>query len=231
MKKILLMLLVSSLLICVSATTSEVYIPSETIGDFGYLSLYPTNDLTKMKEYIEICDEHKLVASAHAEQAREMKITNETEYIKYCSDEWWNAHNTKILYQNKVIKFETYYNSSLVWYTMKDFGWSDDICAGILGNMMRECGGDSLNINPYTQNSHYGLCQWSRRYHPDAWGKDITGQLQYLQSTLDLDIFKNCNSPEEVAEVFCWKYERPAPDDPVHKRRNNARIAYNYFTN
>ena len=116
-----------------------------------------------------------------------------------------------------------------VWSIMKSYGWSDEICAGIIGNMMRECGGDTLQLNPYTQNSHYGLCQWSRTYHYGAWGKDVAGQLEYLKSSLNIAIFDGCTTPEEVAGVFCDKYERPGSRDPRYKRLANARAAYEYF--
>lgn len=116
-----------------------------------------------------------------------------------------------------------------VWNIMKSYGWSDVICAGIMGNMMRECGGDTLQLNPYAQNSHYGLCQWSRTYHYGAWGKDVAGQLEYLKGSLNIAIFDGCTTPEEVAGVFCDKYERPGSRDPRYKRLANARAAYEYF--
>lgn len=116
-----------------------------------------------------------------------------------------------------------------VWNIMKSYGWSDVICAGIMGNMMRECGGDTLQLNPYAQNSHYGLCQWSRTYHYGAWGKDVAGQLEYLKGSLNIAIFDGCTTPEEVAGIFCDKYERPGSRDPRYKRLANARAAYEYF--
>ena len=116
-----------------------------------------------------------------------------------------------------------------VWNIMKSYGWSDEICAGIMGNMMRECGGDTLQLNPYAQNSHYGLCQWSRTYHYGAWGKDVAGQLEYLKGSLNIAIFDGCTTPEEIAGVFCDKYERPGSRDPRYKRLANARAAYEYF--
>ena len=125
----------------------------------------------------------------------------------------------------------TYPAATQVWNIMKSYGWSDIICAGIMGNMMRECGGDTLNLNPYAGSSHYGLCQWSKTYHGGAWGKDIPGQLEYLRNTLDINIFNGCGSPEAAAEIFCWNYERPAKSDPVHKRIANARVAYNCYVN
>ena len=118
-----------------------------------------------------------------------------------------------------------------VWCIMKSYGWSDEICAGIMGNMMRECGGDTLNLNPYAQNSgHFGLCQWSRVYHYGAWNQDVAGQLEYLKSTLNIAIFDGCTTPEEVATIFHDRYERSGDSYRVkQKRLANSRTAYNYF--
>lgn len=118
-----------------------------------------------------------------------------------------------------------------VWDIMKSYGWSDEICAGIMGNMMRECGGDTLELNPYAQNSgHFGLCQWSRVYHYGAWNQDVAGQLEYLRSTLNIAIFEGCTTPEEVATIFHDKYERSGDSYRIkQKRLTNSRAAYNYF--
>ena len=118
-----------------------------------------------------------------------------------------------------------------VWCIMKSYGWSDEICAGIMGNMMRECGGDTLSLNPYAQNSgHFGLCQWSRVYHYGAWNQDVAGQLEYLKSTLNIAIFDGCTTPEEVATIFHDRYERSGDSYRVkQKRLANSRTAYNYF--
>ena len=34
-----------------------------------------------------------------------------------------------------------------VWTYLKSYGYSDSVAAGIIGNMMRECGGDTLNLD------------------------------------------------------------------------------------
>lgn len=127
---------------------------------------------------------------------------------------------------------EKYPIAKSVWDIMKSYGWNDIICAGIMGNMMRECGGDSFNLqwNIIGGKSHYGLCQWSYKYHRGAWKKDIIGQLEYLKDTLQLSIFDNCKTPEEAAYVFCKKYEKPAASDPIYKRKDNALRAYQYFS-
>lgn len=119
-----------------------------------------------------------------------------------------------------------------VWDTLKSFGWNDNICAGIIGNMMRECGGDTLelkwnNVNKF--GNHYGLCQWSKKWHSKAWYLDIQGQLEYLKKTLDISIFDKCKTPAQAARAFCIHYERPGANSPIWKRENNAKKAYDYF--
>ena len=126
-----------------------------------------------------------------------------------------------------------YPEAQLIWDTMISWGWTAETCAGIIGNMMRECGGDTLNLHPYANNgSHYGLCQWSRKWHSGAWGKDINGQLEYLKNSLNLSIFSNCTTPEEAAQVFHDRYERSGDTLKLkQKRQTNARIVYEYFMN
>lgn len=118
-----------------------------------------------------------------------------------------------------------------VWTALRSQGWSNMVCAGIMGNMMRECGGDTfyLQWDIIGSGSHYGLCQWSKTYHPNAWYLSIEEQVEYLADTLDISIFDLCEIPEEVAYVFCEVYERPGRIDPYGKRRANARKAWEYF--
>ena len=118
-----------------------------------------------------------------------------------------------------------------VWTALRSQGWSNMVCAGIMGNMMRECGGDTfyLQWDIIGSGSHYGLCQWSKAYHPNAWHLSVEEQVEYLANTLDISIFDLCETPEEVAYVFCEVYERPGRIDPYGKRRANARKAWEYF--
>lgn len=141
--------------------------------------------------------------------------------------------------ETEVVSLETvievpqgeYPAATQVWNIMKSYGWSDIVCAGIMGNMMRECGGDTLNLEwDLVYYGYYGLCQWSSTYHSGAWYLDIPGQCEFLKNSLDLSMFDGCTTPEEAAYVFCKRYERPAASDPVYKREANARRAYSYFT-
>lgn len=135
-----------------------------------------------------------------------------------------------------------------IWLIMKSYGWTDATCAGIMGNIMRECGGDSLKyINPNLYNStntHYGLIQWSKRYYPDiqptaTWTPSVEEQLTYLRYTIinqkslhhnygfTEDYLLTATSYKEVAKAFCEGYERP--NDVSTRRERNAEAAWEYF--
>lgn len=110
-------------------------------------------------------------------------------------------------------KVEEYPIARKVWDIMKSYGWNDIICAGIMGNMMRECGGDTLKLRWNAVNrsgNHYGLCQWSKRYYSEIWGGSIEEQMEYLKNSLDLGMFNKCKTPSEAAFIFSKYYERPA---------------------
>ena len=136
-----------------------------------------------------------------------------------------------------------------LWLTMKGYGWSDAACAGIMGNIMREVGGDTLEyIQPDLYGSsgyHYGICQWSKSYYPDIfptndWAPTAHEQLEFLRYTINHyngngfsygfteDYLKTATDYEEVAKVFCNGYERP--NESPARRQRNAEKAYKYFT-
>ena len=75
-----------------------------------------------------------------------------------------------------------------VWNYLKLCGWNDYVCAGVMGNLMRETGGDTLNLKPTLYDSsraYYGICQWSKRYCHEVQGKDLDYQLDYLKTTIE----------------------------------------------
>ena len=142
-----------------------------------------------------------------------------------------------------------YPKATEIWLIMKEFGWSDAACAGIMGNIMRECGGDTLKYIDETlfnkAGTHFGLCQWSAYYYPAIqptadWMPSIRDQLEFLRYTInfyngngyvygfDEDYLKYATIPEDVAKLFCDTYERPGGTS--ERREQNAKIAYNYFT-
>jgi hypothetical protein len=136
-----------------------------------------------------------------------------------------------------------------IWLIMKEFGWSDAACAGILGNIMREVGGNTLKHIDHTlyngSKTHFGLCQWAKRYYPDIWPTDdhipsVREQMEFLRMTIQEynghgfayhfseEYLFTATDPAEVAYTFCKGYERPSEEPD--KRMTLALEAYEYFT-
>lgn len=130
-----------------------------------------------------------------------------------------------------------------IWRYMKDLGWNDYVCAGIMGNLMAEVGGQTLDIR-YTLSSsgYYGMCQWSRGYS-EVWGAGLETQCDFLRDTIKYEFdtygskyqkgfnfnsFLNMTSAQEAALAFAKSYERCASGS-YRVRQNNAIKAYNYF--
>lgn len=132
-----------------------------------------------------------------------------------------------------------------VWLYMRDtLGWSESVCAGIMGNMMAECGGQTLNLNPQSRNSSsgcYGICQWHPRYYPDMQNANLETQLQFLGVSteqtfngwagrafgIDYKEFLSLTDYHQVAKYFNNVYERPGHYSS--QRGKNAEVAYKYF--
>lgn len=137
-----------------------------------------------------------------------------------------------------------------VWRYMKEeLGWNDYVCAGVMGNMMAEVGGQTLNLQPYLyghdDSSYYGLCQWSKRYYPSVIGADIEGQLDFLKNTVQKELntygylyrsgmkyeqFCSLTDAKEAALAFAKAYER-CGSGSYGVRQTNAMKALDYFTN
>lgn len=131
----------------------------------------------------------------------------------------------------------SYPTAATIWQYLRNCRYSNSVCAGILGNIMAEVGGQTLSIQPYIYGGgggYYGICQWSLQYFPDVAGRDLTGQLNYLVSTIYnsfggiYSTFLNSSSPESAALLFAQYYERCA-SYTYYQRQINARYAYNYF--
>lgn len=133
-----------------------------------------------------------------------------------------------------------------VWDAMKAKGWSDAVCAGIMGNMMAECGGSTLDLNPYCHGdsgTSYGLCQWHNgrkmnmltfngaNYNTTNNLPPIEHQIDYLEYELQgYDILNSTKSCEQIAYDFCVKFERPANKyTKAENRKQLAKIAYQEF--
>ena len=128
---------------------------------------------------------------------------------------------------------------------MKSLGWNDYVCAGIIGNLMAEVGGQTLDIR-YTLSSsgYYGMCQWSRGYGK-VWGAGLDTQCDFLRDTIKYEFdtygfkyqkgfnfnsFLNMDDAQQAALAFAKCYERCASGS-YNIRQKNALKAYDYFVN
>ena len=140
-----------------------------------------------------------------------------------------------------------YKHATRVWDYLKNKGYSDAVCAGIMGNFMTETGGHTLNIDPYDYSSngrYYGIAQWSSKYYPEVHGKDLDYQLNFLSKTIkkefntygylykkgfDYNDFLNLDSPRDAALAFAKVYER-CGSGSYSKRQRGAEKSLSYFT-
>lgn len=213
----------------------------------------------------------KYHSSNMASSARELGWTDEDDLIKRLQDKWCIANGNAIDYQvmlDDIIAEEArieaerieakraeearwaaksaeYPAATAIWRAFKAQSWNDYVCAGIMGNLMAEVGGQTLNIKWNSQSAtYYGMCQWSKGYTA-VWGKDLQGQIDFLVNTIKYEFdtygskykkgfnfnsFLNLQDCRAASLAFSKCYERCGSGSYV-KRQENAVKAYNYFAN
>ena len=183
--------------------------------------------------------DHPAVVLAHTE------VDNSTSDLAYYQEkqvEWEKIHKWEV-------RKAEYPAAAEAWLIMsEEFGWSDTVCAGIIGNLMAECGGCWTQDLDWQINTKHGMgmVQWigGRRSQLVAlYGENPTvrEQMLFMKDELygsngvtkqvtesQLNEIMNASSPEECAYAFASYYERCASQ---HRspRRGYARTAYEYF--
>ena len=150
--------------------------------------------------------------------------------------------------ENNYVYSERYPVAAQVWNYLRDLGYNKAVCAGILGNMMAEVGGQTLALQPHLYGadsgySYYGLCQWNLYYYPSIAGASVNGQLNHLANTIRSEMntfgykyysgfnhnsFLNITDPGAAAKAFAVCYERCASWS-YSIRIQHAYTAYDYF--
>jgi hypothetical protein len=130
----------------------------------------------------------------------------------------------------------------------EEFGWNDTVCAGIMGNMMAECGGCWTSDLDWdvSSSSGYGMIQWlggrkQQLFNIYGSSPSIEDQLNFMKDELygtngvtkqvtdsQLDQIMNADSPEDCAYAFACYFER-CGEGNRWVRRDYARRAYDYF--
>lgn len=229
----------------------------EKIEEFEDSNL-STYTMAQLQVLIEAERANQEAAHALAESARKLGWPEESEPIASAKAEWWNAQLAIEVYdaryqelyaESEEVKWETkaaeYPAATQIWRYMKDLGWNDYVCAGIMGNLMAEVGGQTLDIQWWLYgNNYYGMCQWNKAYS-SIWGADLKTQCDYLRDTIkyeidtfgyayqkgfNLDSFLNMTNERDAAKAFAKCYER-CGSSTYNIRMNNAEKAYDYFVN
>lgn len=234
----------------------------------GYtMEKYTKEELVTMIDEAKATKEH---AHTMAESARALGWEDNDKLIKDLQEMWHEADKDQVKYQGLLdeilvaeaesarkaeeerlaaeeakwaAKAAEYPAATQIWRYMKAQGWNDYVCAGIMGNIMAEVGGQTLDIR-YTLSSsgYYGMCQWNRQYS-NIWGAGLESQCDYLRDTIKYEIdtfgfnyqkgfkfnsFLNMTDAQQAALAFAKAYER-CSSASYSIRQKNAIKAYNYF--
>lgn len=225
-------------------------IPVELTGNL--LVYTESNSFVELQQLLEESLQRQESAMKMADAARECGYPEDHPIIILAEQEWANAYELSLIYQaeidaTKLAKaWDEYPVATEVWlYLTNTMGYSDYVAAGIIGNMMAECGELTLNLDWTATNRYsncYGLCQWHPKYHQEVQGANLQKQLEYMsysfpaildqyafeyQKGFTYKDFLNLTSASEAAEAFCIIYERPGVYDPY--RGELADQAYSYF--
>lgn len=183
--------------------------------------------------------DHPAIVMAYAE------LENRTADVAYYQEkqvEWEEIHKWEV-------RASEYPVATQVWLYMKEkLGWSDTVCAGIMGNMMAECGGCWTSDLDWdvSSSSGYGMIQWlggrkQQLFNIYGSSPSIEDQLNFMKDELygtngvtkqvtdsQLDAIINADSPEDCAYAFACYFER-CGEGHRWVRRDYARRAYDYF--
>lgn len=204
---------------------------------------YIEKNISELKSYktwlLNICNDYPEIYRDDIIEMLDVEMS-EVDYIlrKYYGDieyiETWENRSKE------------YPVATQIWSSMKEQGWNDYVCAGIMGNIMTECGGQTLNIQWWlydARGAHYGICQWNLYYRPEASGLSLENQLKLLYNTIESEInyagnryysgfsydsFLQMDNCREAALAFAKTYER-CGSASYGIRQTNAEIAYEYF--
>ena len=142
-----------------------------------------------------------------------------------------------------------YPEAQIVWDALIDYGLSPEVASGIMGNIMAEVGGQTLDFSEWrywSRGTHYGICQWGGGRKQDLlnnFGPDLKDQVKFLLYELEremnsygyiyktgfgYDEFIAMTDVEQAALAFAKSYER-CSSKYYNIRMTNAKKAYNYF--
>lgn len=229
-----------------------IQVPVEANLEGNLLTYVETTDYAELCSLLEECESRKDNALKMADAARNCGYPEDHPIIQLAKKEWHTADDLaqQYAYDIKNAKYaqawEEYPVATEVWlYLTNAMGYNEYVAAGIIGNMMVECGGLTLDLDWFAVNKYsgcYGLCQWHPRYHQEVQGGDLKAQLEYMytsfpalisryaytyQQNFTYEKFLKLTDVREAAKAFCIIYERPGGYNT--RRGECAAKAYDYF--
>ena len=199
-------------------------------------------------------------ATQMAEACKTLGYEEDDPVIKLAEEEYSNAESDMNYYQElladaekalrkkeRALREKKYPAASTVWhYLTETMELNEHVAAGILGNMMAEVGGQTLDLQvDCSGRGYYGICQWSRKYMVyDITGSNLDTQLEYLNKTIEDEFavfgdlytsgftyqdFCNMQNAQDAAKAFAVVYER-CGSGSYSVRKSNAVKAYEYYT-
>jgi hypothetical protein len=239
--------------ICPTETINKIYVEFPLTTD--YPEFVETENEAELLELMDMYFTREKAANQILIAARELGYKDSHPIIQLAKWELNTAVEMQVKYQevydslNPSIweeKMNEYPTATTIWLYLKELGYNDYVCAGIMGNIMAEVGGHTLDIQPHLygrDNGYYGICQWSKKYYPEIHGASFNEQLDFLRDTIQKEInsfghfhyegfnytlFLQLEDVEDAALAFARTYERCNPT--YHARRvDNALIAFEYF--
>ncbi len=247
-KKLVVVLLVALMSCTAMSFSVKALSPAQAINQIEVVGYEDDVDYYhQMKECAKDGSGYAMIVGAIYEKQRNLKIDQlnlsheKTQFFVdyHTGEDILRAmdENMKSPLQKKIDRLKSEHNAAgQVYEYLNAKGMSDVVIAGILGNMMAECGGQTLDLKWNTYgfdgSSYYGLCQWSLYYCPAVDGASIVGQLDYLMSNIhtnmnyfggNYDDFCAIDDPGAAAKYFCNYYERGSG---TSVRAANAQAAF-----
>ena len=254
-KAVALELELSEVQTSLQSTSNSGVVYGDFISTKPAVKLSPTEDREELLELIEIYRLKREAAHSIIESARALGYNSDDSIICFAKIEATNASEGLFYYQKLYNelgyseldeKAKEYPSATYIWIYLKDKGYNDYVCAGIMGNIMAEVGGQTLALNIYADtSSHYGICQWSKVYYKGVQGAGLEAQCKYLCDTMeeqfntygfiykrnfDYSDFLALANEKDAALAFAEVYER-CGSASYNVRQKNATAALEYFVN
>ena len=268
MLRTIMSMLTATCLVTTNVAIPEDYIPSdveycaptiiqeqvvvEQQLENNFMSYVEADTIEELSCLLDECAFRMDAANQMIEGARDCGYEEDHPIIELGMQEYERAKELYDIYKAKFSKisysaqYEKYPVATIVWRYLKDeLGYNNYVCAGIIGNLMSEVGGQTLDLQYWLNNGKYaGMCQWSLRYFPiEDVVNDLMGQCQLLADTIEENFqifgsnyragftykdFTKLQSVSEATVAYEKCYGRGGIID-YSQRLKNAAVAYEFF--